>query len=126
MLFRSAPGNTSSYTVSFWVKNTGKYPANEVVQLYLLDKVVSVTQPITRLIHFKPVSLAPNEARKVSFLITEEDLSMLDKDLNRVVEPGDFRIMIGRSCKDIRLKGTIRQQSKINLGTVFRSSQAKL
>ena len=120
------PGNTSSYTVSFWVKNTGKYPANEVVQLYLLDKVVSVTQPITRLIHFKPVSLAPNEARKVSFLITEEDLSMLDKDLNRVVEPGDFRIMIGRSCKDIRLKGTIRQQSKINLGTVFRSSQAKL
>ncbi|WP_337940657.1 glycoside hydrolase family 3 C-terminal domain-containing protein [Parabacteroides sp.] len=121
-----APGNTSSYTVSFWVKNTGKYPANEVVQFYLLDKVVSVTQPITRLIHFKPVSLAPNEARKVSFLITEEDLSMLDKDLNRVVEPGDFRIMIGRSCKDIRLKGTIRQQSKINLGTVFRSLQAKL
>ncbi len=102
----------ASYTVSFSVKNTGKYPAREVAQLYLLDKVASVTQPITRLIHFLPVELSPGESKEVSLLVTAEDLSMLDKEMNRVVEPGDFRIMVGRSCKDIRLKGTIHQLSK--------------
>jgi beta-glucosidase len=105
----------NNYNVSLSVKNIGKYSAREVVQMYLLDKVASVTQPITRLIHFLPVELSPGETKDVSFLVTPEDLSMLDKEMNRVVEPGDFRIMLGRSCKDIRLKATIHQSSKVNL-----------
>ena len=105
-------GNNSTYNVSLSVKNIGKYSAREVVQMYLLDKVASVTQPITRLIHFLPVELSPGETKNISFRVTPEDLSMLDKEMNRVVEPGDFRIMVGRSCKDIRLKGTIHQPSK--------------
>lgn len=101
-----APQGTA-FRVSFSVKNKGKLAANEVVQLYLRDQVASVTQPITRLIHFKPVSLAAGETKEVHFTVDEKDLSMLDKKMNRVVEPGDFRLMIGRSCKDIRLKTTL-------------------
>lgn len=94
----------TAFHVTFSVKNTGKYAANEVVQLYLRDLIASVTQPIIRLIHFKPISLAPGETKELHFTVNENDLSMLDKELNRVIEPGDFRLMIGRSCKDIRLK----------------------
>jgi len=99
------------------VKNTGKYAANEVVQLYLRDQVASVTQPIMRLIHFQPVSLAPRETKELHFTVNEKDLSMLDKELNRVIEPGDFRLMIGRSCKDIRLKTTLTINHPMTLET---------
>lgn len=97
----------TAFHVTFSVKNTGKYAANEVVQLYLRDLIASVTQPIIRLIHFKPISLAPGETKELHFTVNENDLSMLGKKLNRVIEPGDFRLMIGRSCKDIRLKTTL-------------------
>lgn len=97
----------TAFHVTFSVKNTGKYAANEVVQLYLRDLIASITQPIIRLIHFKPISLAPGETKELHFTVNENDLSMLDKKLNRVIEPGDFRLMIGRSCKDIRLKTTL-------------------
>lgn len=100
-------GDATSFHVSFTVKNTGKYAANEVVQLYLRDQIASVTQPISRLIHFKSVSLAPGETKELSFPVQAKELSMLDKEMKRVVEPGDFRLMVGRSAKDIRLKGTI-------------------
>ncbi|MDD2953985.1 MAG: glycoside hydrolase family 3 C-terminal domain-containing protein [Parabacteroides sp.] len=111
-----APEGTA-FQVSFSVKNIGKYAANEVVQLYLRDQVASVTQPIIRLIHFKPVLLAPGETKELTFTVDETDLSMLDKGMNRVVEPGDFRLMIGRSCKDIRLKTTLNVQEKTLLET---------
>ena len=85
-------------------------------QLYIRDKVASVTQPITRLIHYQSVALNPGETKEVSFLVDEDDLSMLNQSMQRVVEPGDFRVvepgdfrlMIGRSCKDIRLQEVIR------------------
>lgn len=50
----------------------------------------------------------PGETKEVSFLVDEDDLSMLNQSMQRVVEPGDFRLMIGRSCKDIRLREVIR------------------
>ena len=107
----------TAFHVTFSVKNTGKYAANEVVQLYLRDQVASVTQPIMRLIHFQPVSLAPRETKELHFTVNEKDLSMLDKELNRVIEPGDFRLMIGRSCKDIRLKTTLTINHPMTLET---------
>ena len=97
----------TAFEVCFSVKNIGKQDANEVVQLYLRDLVSSVTQPIIRLIHFKSVSLAAGETKELHFIVDEKDLSMLDKGMNRIIEPGDFRLMIGRSCKDIRLKTTL-------------------
>lgn len=102
------PAGKHTYRVSFSVQNQGKYKAYEVPQLYIRDKVASVTQPITRLIHYQSVALNPGETKEVSFLVDEDDLSMLNQSMQRVVEPGDFRLMIGRSCKDIRLQEVIR------------------
>jgi beta-glucosidase len=56
---------------------------------------------------FQRIHLKPGESRRVSFEITPDMLSMLDKDLKRVVEPGEFRILIGASSKDIRLRGEV-------------------
>lgn len=102
------PAGKHTYRVSFSIQNQGKYKAYEVPQLYIRDKVASVTQPITRLIHYQSVALNPGETKEVSFLVDEDDLSMLNQSMQRVVEPGDFRLMIGRSCKDIRLQEVIR------------------
>ena len=63
---------------------------------------------MTELKGFQRVMLDPGEEKVVGFYIDEAQLSMLNADMQRVVEPGDFRIMIGRSCKDIRLRGFVK------------------
>jgi len=93
--------------VSFNLKNTGKIAGDEVVQLYLKDLLASVTRPVMELKGFKRVHLAAGETKKVEFEITPQLLSMPDKHLTWIVEPGDFKIMIGGSSKDIRLKEII-------------------
>lgn len=102
------PADVHTFQVSFTVRNAGKYAGYEVPQLYLRDKISSVTQPITRLIHYTAIHLNPGESKTVTFRVDEDDLSMLDQSMQRVVEPGDFRLMIGRSCKDIRLQEVVR------------------
>ena len=95
-------------TARFKIKNTGKIDGDEVVQLYIKDLFASVARPIIELKGFQRIHLAAGEMKELEFTITPELLSMLDKDLKRIVEPGDFRIMIGASSKDIRLRGTIK------------------
>jgi len=94
-------------TVSCTIKNTGKYTGAEVVQLYIRDLLASVSQPIIALKGFQKIILQPGETKEVSFEITPQLLQILDKDMKWVVEPGDFRIMIGASSKDIRLRDNI-------------------
>ena len=84
------------------------FRSEEVVQLYIRDLFASVARPKTELKAFKRIGLKPGETKQVEFLITPEMLQMLDINLKKVVEPGDFRIMIGASSKDIRLNGTLR------------------
>lgn len=96
---------SDSTSVHFTVKNTGKLAGDEVVQFYLRDELASVVRPLIELKGFQRVHLKSGESARLSFAITPEMLSMLDKDLRKVVEPGRFRIMIGASSKDIRLKG---------------------
>lgn len=98
---------TDSTQISLTVRNTGKVAGDEVVQLYLRDELASVVRPITELKAFKRITLNPGETTTVTFMVTPEMLSMLDINLKKVVEPGDFRIMIGSSCKDIRLRGIL-------------------
>jgi len=98
---------TASTVVRFKVRNTGALAGDEVVQLYIHDEVASVARPVTELKGFERIHLQPGEVKEASFAITPETLSMLDKDLKRVVEPGDFRIMIGSSSRDIRLRGIL-------------------
>ena len=97
-----------STTVSCTVKNTGTLDGDEVVQLYITDVVASVARPVMALKAFKRIHLNAGEAQKVQFSITPDMLSLLDKDLKPVVEPGDFRLMIGVSSEDIRLRGILK------------------
>jgi beta-glucosidase len=83
--------------VSVTVTNTGKVAGDEIVQLYIRDLVSSVTRPVLELKDFKRISLAPGESKTVNFTITPDKLSFLDLNMNRVVEPGWFDIMVGQS-----------------------------
>jgi beta-glucosidase len=98
--------------VSLKIKNTGKVAGEEVVQLYIRDLISSVSQPIIALKGFQKISLLPGETKEVTFDITPELLQMLNKEMKWVVEPGDFRIMIGASSKDIRLMDNISVVAK--------------
>jgi len=91
--------------VSAEVRNTGRLAGEEVVQLYIHDVLASVTRPVKELRGFEKIALNPGESRTVRFTLTADDLSLLDQNLRRVVEPGAFRVMIGRSSSDIRLSG---------------------
>ena len=95
------------FEVSFTLANTGRRSGTEVVQLYVRDVLTSVSQPIIRLADFQRVSLAPGESARVSFLVTPDKLKYLDGNMQWRVEPGEFRIMIGSSSKDIRLRDNI-------------------
>jgi beta-glucosidase len=88
------------------VKNVGDLAGKEVVQLYIDDVISSVVTPIIELKGFEKISLEPGEQKSLSFQLTPHDLSLLNMDMERVVEPGSFDVMIGSSSKDIRLTGS--------------------
>ncbi|MEM1507168.1 MAG: beta-glucosidase BglX [Candidatus Bathyarchaeia archaeon] len=91
--------------IRFKVKNIGGREGDEIAQLYVRDVVASVTRPVKELKGFKRVTLKPGEEKPVEFRLTLEDLSFLNQEMKRVIEPGEFRIMIGSSSEDIRLTG---------------------
>ena len=93
----SSIGTGGTASVSVDVRNTGQRAGDEVVQLYIRDKVSSVTRPIKELKGFRRISLNPGEMRTVSFTISPESLQMWNADMHRVVEPGEFEIMTGNS-----------------------------
>jgi len=101
-------GKTESTSVSFTIRNTGKRDGDEVVQLYIRDLLSSVARPVMELKGFQRIHLKAGETKTVSFEITPEMLSMLDRNMKQVVEPGDFRIMIGGSSRDIRLNALLK------------------
>ena len=99
--------DSETTTVSCSVTNKGQLPGDEVVQLYVRDELASVARPISELKGFQRIHLEPGEERIVRFSVGPEQLAMLDRNLRRIVEPGDFRLMIGASCRDIRLRGIL-------------------
>ena len=90
-------GPSGQATVSATITNTGKVKGDEIVQLYIRDEVSSVTRPVKELKDFKRITLNPGESKTVSFVITPDKLSFLDLNMNRLVEPGWFSIMVGAS-----------------------------
>lgn len=94
-------------TLSFTLTNSGQYDGAEVVQLYVKDIIASVVQPIIALKGFQKVFLKAGESKSISFEITPQELKILNAQNQWVVEPGEFRISIGSSSKDLRLKGNI-------------------
>lgn len=90
--------------VSIDVQNTGARAGTEVVQLYVRDVVSSVTTYEKSLRGFARVTLAPQEKKTVKFVLKPEHLTLWDRNMRLIVEPGTFRVMIGSSSEDIRLK----------------------
>ncbi|MGH9826683.1 MAG: glycoside hydrolase family 3 C-terminal domain-containing protein, partial [Blastocatellia bacterium] len=89
-------------TVSIDVTNTGSKPGDEVVQMYIRDEVSSVTRPVKELKGFQRISLKPGETKTVSFDITSDKLAFYNLNMNRVVEPGVFDIMVGPSSVNLK------------------------
>jgi beta-glucosidase len=98
-------GPDGEVNVSVDVRNSGKRDGNEVVQLYIDDLISSMSRPVKELKGFEKLTLAAGETKTVRFKLTPEQLSFLNRNLEPVVEPGTFEIMIGSSSEDIRLKG---------------------
>ncbi len=104
--------NTYSYSnirlkedrLSIDIKNNGSMPGDEIVQMYVHQKVSSVTRPVKELKDFSRVSLNPGETKTVSFVIDKEKLGVLNRDKKFVVEPGVFELMAGKSSLDKDLK----------------------
>ena len=90
------------------ITNTGKRSGDEIVQLYIRDKVSSVITYDSQLRGFERVNLKPGETKKVEFTLHPEDLMILDKNMNWTVEPGEFEFMLGASSEDIRLKQIVQ------------------
>ena len=89
------PGGRATVTVD--VTNTGTRAGDEVVQLYVHDMVSSVTRPVKELAGFERVTLRPGEKKTVTFALGPEALSLVDRRMQRVVEPGTFEVLIGTS-----------------------------
>jgi beta-glucosidase len=96
--------SSESITVSVNIKNTGSVKGEEVVQLYLRDRVGSVIRPIIELKDFKKVMLNRGETKTIQFTIDNLKLSFYNNVLEFISEPGDFDLMIGSSSTDIRLR----------------------
>lgn len=84
------------------VTNTGSMKGKEIVQLYVCDKIASVTRPVMELKDFSKIELAPGETKTVEFIITNDKLAFHDINMDFVVEPGEFDILVGASSIDNR------------------------
>ncbi|HEY6504178.1 MAG TPA: glycoside hydrolase family 3 C-terminal domain-containing protein, partial [Chitinophagaceae bacterium] len=103
-LHKQAIGSGDTAIVYCRVKNSGKRAGDEVVQLYIRDELASVARPVMELKGFQRISLQPGEEKEVAFVITPALLKMYTDKMQWVTEPGDFKLMIGSSSKEIKLK----------------------
>ena len=104
------PGNGKDVlqTVTCTVKNTGDRDGQEIVQLYIRDMVASIAQAPILLKAFERVELKKGESKTITFNLGKRELSMYNAQLEEVVEPGDFKVMIGAASDDIRLEGMFK------------------
>jgi beta-glucosidase len=83
------------------VENVGKRPGDEVVQLYIRDVAASMTRPVKELKGFQRITLQPGEKRRVEFTLGPESLGFYNREMKFVVEPGEFKVMVGSSSEDV-------------------------
>ncbi|MEP6674932.1 MAG: glycoside hydrolase family 3 N-terminal domain-containing protein [Ferruginibacter sp.] len=98
--------NNDTLNISFTLTNTGSYKGEEVVQLYLRDKVASIIRPVKELKGFEKVELNAGESKTIVLKISREQLSFYTNELKWIAEPGEFNVMIGSASNDIRLEDT--------------------
>jgi beta-glucosidase len=87
--------------ISVEVENAGKRVGDEVVQLYIRDMAASVARPVKELKGFKRVTLKPGEKQRVEFTLGPEHLGFYNREMKFVVEPGEFKVMVGSSSEDV-------------------------
>jgi len=97
----SIPAN-GQIIVSVELENTGQRTGDEVVQLYVRDEASSVTRPVKELKGFQRITLGPGEKRRVQFTLTPEHLGFYNREMRFVVEPGEFKVMVGSSSEDVQ------------------------
>ncbi|HYR76451.1 MAG TPA: glycoside hydrolase family 3 N-terminal domain-containing protein [Pyrinomonadaceae bacterium] len=88
--------------VSVDIENTGRFSGDEVVQLYLRDTAASAPRPVKELKGFQRVTLKPGEKRTIEFTLAPEQLGFYNREMRFVVEPGEFKVMLGTSSADQR------------------------
>ncbi|MDN3551545.1 glycoside hydrolase family 3 N-terminal domain-containing protein [Mucilaginibacter aquaedulcis] len=91
-------------TVSVDVKNTGSIAGKEVVQLYLGNKVNSVSTPVIALKRFSKIAIEPGETKTVNFTINAKDIAIWNRQMKEVTEPGTFDVMIAKAANNVVLK----------------------
>lgn len=91
--------NKAMIKVSVTVKNTGNYTGEEVVQLYIGDKVASIVRPVKELKGFGKIKLGAGETKQVEFILTDAELGFYNSKGEFVVEPGEFEIMVGTNSQ---------------------------
>lgn len=91
--------NKSAVRVAVTVKNSGKLAGEEVVQLYIRDRVAMPVRPVKELKGFDKIHLAPGDSKQVEFLLTEKELGFYDDTGKFVVQPGEFDVMVGGSSE---------------------------
>ena len=104
-LSSTAMSADGSITAAITLTNTGEREATEVVQLYIHDKVASISRPVKELKDFQRITLQAGESRDVVFHITADKLKFYNYDLDYVLEPGDFEVMIGPNSRDVKKVG---------------------
>ena len=111
MQIDSVHTQTGNVTVYCTVTNTGDVAGDEVVQMYINDVISSTTTYEKNLRGFERIHLEPGESKTVHFPIVAEDLILINADGEKVVEPGEFRVMVGSSYEDIRLQDSFFYRS---------------
>jgi beta-glucosidase len=92
---------TGSVRVTAEVENVGKRAGDEVVQVYIRDVTASIARPVKELKGFQRVELKPGEKRRLEFVLGPEHLGFYNQDMKFVVEPGEFRVMVGSNSQDV-------------------------
>jgi hypothetical protein len=120
--------NDGNIALSFNLENSGEREGCEVVQVYVRDVYASLVRPVKELKAFKRVTLQPGESAMVSFAIPVDMLNLTNMDHHRIVETGEFEIMVGASSNDIKLKCKVEVVGRNRvLDKVWRmESQAKV
>ena len=90
-----------SVTASVDVENIGKRSGDEVVQLYIRDVAASMTRPVKELKGFQRITLQPGEKRRVEFVLGPQQLGLYNREMRFVVEPGEFKVMVGSNSEDV-------------------------
>jgi len=102
VLSKQTVSGTEGLTATVTVTNTGNYDGEEIVQLYLHDKVASITPAVKELKGFQKIFLKKGESKQVVFNINHSDLMFYNTDLKLIAEPGEFEVMTGPNSRDVK------------------------